>query len=617
MSKKSYIFKFLFRFVIRLLVVIVLAISIILLYFHVAGLPSNFADYLLRRSGTPHLALEADSVHINLVRGIIAKSVRIYQKHTITEPLLTADEVQIIINPLELFTDEYPVKSVRIKGAVLRNKLQLSKYNRQDKKSKNAHAGIKVIITDSSWRGVMIKSMSGDIDIMADGWSVDDFSVILAREEMQGRVWGNLSYRYSTRIVSGFIRTKIPPGLIQPWLNQAKKLKSLSKLLSRFEVGSNVPYVRGNFSKELRPQGPLSVKLHIEFADGKYRNVHFDKAETELDIHADQGKKVVVTLDPLIVHNDRGNANIRLVVNTDEKRVYFNGAASATAPDRICGYIGILTNGFFKVLKAPPIGNAMADGYFDYGDRTKTDFNIYVFGEQMSLLKLCTQDYSFRISGKGVTNSISDFAGKLCDGNVEGNGYISIKKSATDTNDTSYAFSCEARDVDFNKFSTMLSGKKSDYRGIMYFKVDANGVPGKKFLSSMKGSGKISIKKGRIFSLPIFGGFSKFMKKIVPGLDFILKQSDANIDFKIGNGKVHAKKIHIDGDVISLAAEGDYYFDGRIDFDIRVRFMKSQTLVSKVLNTVTYPFSKLLAFKVSGTVENPKWSMVNLPGKKK
>ena len=50
-----------------------------------------------------------------------------------------------------------------------------------------------------------------------------------------------------------------------------------------------------------------------------------------------------------------------------------------------------------------------------------------------------------------------------------------------------------------------------------------------------------------------------------------------------------------------------------LDFNVRVQFARSDSLVGKVLHPIVWPFTKLLLeFKLTGTAEDPKWSYVTV-----
>jgi hypothetical protein len=111
--------------------------------------------------------------------------------------------------------------------------------------------------------------------------------------------------------------------------------------------------------------------------------------------------------------------------------------------------------------------------------------------------------------------------------------------------------------------------------------------------------------------MPLFGGFTRKVVAVVPGLDLVVTPSDVTGKFRMRNGFVRTKELLIDGNVLSLKADGKYWFDGRLKFDVELKFLKSNTFAADVIRLATYPLTKLFMFELSGTREKPEWETVN------
>jgi len=92
-----------------------------------------------------------------------------------------------------------------------------------------------------------------------------------------------------------------------------------------------------------------------------------------------------------------------------------------------------------------------------------------------------------------------------------------------------------------------------------------------------------------------------------------MRQTDARASFVIKDGKIHADDIVIEGEVITLACEGDYYLNGDLDFAVQVKLLKKNTLVGGILHLALMPVTKMLEFRLTGTVKDPHWCPAYLP----
>ena len=99
---------------------------------------------------------------------------------------------------------------------------------------------------------------------------------------------------------------------------------------------------------------------------------------------------------------------------------------------------------------------------------------------------------------------------------------------------------------------------------------------------------------------------------MVPGLDYVLLQTDARTEFKLHDGVASSEEVRVEGDLLSLKADGRYDLATKeIDFDVELRFLKNKTFVGELLQTVLLPMSRLFGVRLSGTFSDPKWESVN------
>jgi hypothetical protein len=210
----------------------------------------------------------------------------------------------------------------------------------------------------------------------------------------------------------------------------------------------------------------------------------------------------------------------------------------------------------------------------------------------------------------GTTGTVSDIRGRLYEGELSGSAVFVAPTDSTQS--IAYAVEAKLQDANLEKLMKAVTTEKQDYSGQISARMNVKGWLGKTHLASTSGEGAVKIREGKVFMMPVFGGLSSLMGRIIPGLDFVMRQSDASAEFTITDGKVHTDKILIEGDVLSLNGHGDYVLDsGKLDFNVQVKLMKEHTLVAKLVAILTYPISKLFEFRVRGTIAEPTWYPVN------
>jgi hypothetical protein len=125
------------------------------------------------------------------------------------------------------------------------------------------------------------------------------------------------------------------------------------------------------------------------------------------------------------------------------------------------------------------------------------------------------------------------------------------------------------------------------------------------------GHGRVLLKDGLIWDIPIFGIFSPVLNGIAPGLGN-MKGNDATGTFIITNAVIFSNDLDIRSTRMRLAYRGTVDLEAHINAKVEASLFKDTWLVGPVLSTVFWPMSKLFEYKVTGTLEEPKVDPVYL-----
>ena len=130
----------------------------------------------------------------------------------------------------------------------------------------------------------------------------------------------------------------------------------------------------------------------------------------------------------------------------------------------------------------------------------------------------------------------------------------------------------------------------------------------------LNGTGSLKVTDGMLAQMKLFAGLTKLVAEKVPGVGFLVNQSQASADFTIENGVFKSDNVRIEGGFISIKAAGTYDIaDDKLDFTVRVQFLKSDTMMGQILHPITWPFTKLLLeFKAKGPLDDPDWEYVSV-----
>jgi hypothetical protein len=401
--------------------------------------------------------------------------------------------------------------------------------------------------------------------------------------------------------------TALDPHILLPMI-RAWNAPFTEQLVRRFSFSKTPPRCDLHFTQLCDTNWSFSLDGQFWIQNGSYMDVDVLRADGTISLAFSDTNSIVV-IDPLLVVRNDGMASAGFTVDTVRSNVQFDGTASVS-PVAILRMAGVFTNDELSAFRFNGPVKTQFRGIADYGDMRNTDFSGTVDARDLGIGSFDIEKCAFTMSMLGFTNSVSNITGTAYGGELAGSATF-VASEGTNT-DLSYLIQANVGNADFARIAGVAGPGHEDFKGRLSGHITIAGLLGTGKGKTAKGNGYVSIKKGRVFMLPIFGGLSHIMTDIIPGLDFVLRQTDATADFSIADGLIQTDEAHIEGDILSLTGRGDYHFlDGGLDFDVRLTLLKSKTFVSKILGYVMYPISKLFEFRLRGTYEKPSWYPVN------
>ena len=130
----------------------------------------------------------------------------------------------------------------------------------------------------------------------------------------------------------------------------------------------------------------------------------------------------------------------------------------------------------------------------------------------------------------------------------------------------------------------------------------------------LNGNGHFEIKDGQLMRMKGFRGLLDAMPSIAPAVSWFTDSTQASCDYVIENGVVKTDNMLIEGSLFSIKMYGK--FDAaanKLDYTVRVQFTKEESLASKLIHPLTWPFTKLLLeFRLTGSSKEPKWKYISV-----
>ncbi|HEV2095236.1 MAG TPA: AsmA-like C-terminal region-containing protein, partial [Chthoniobacterales bacterium] len=186
---------------------------------------------------------------------------------------------------------------------------------------------------------------------------------------------------------------------------------------------------------------------------------------------------------------------------------------------------------------------------------------------------------------------LSDVNATLFSGSVKGNADISLAKG-----DPHYHASILVDTIDFPRL-TDLYFKYDTTHGRLTGTYDFTGLGDN--ARTMRGDGKVTLRDGDVFAIPIFGPLSGLLGSIFPGSGYSVAR-EARASFSIRDGVIHTDDFNVSGKIFGMVGHGDLFFlNDKLDFDVRISANGPGILLA--------PVYKLFEYEGTGSLAKPVW----------
>ncbi|MBN1270002.1 MAG: hypothetical protein JXB04_10455 [Kiritimatiellae bacterium] len=467
------------------------------------------------------------------------------------------------------------------------------------------HAHGRLALSEAEVQGAWIESAAFDLACRGDVVEFTGVDAVLGRGGQRGRVQGRATYRLDTGRYEGHAITSFDPNALITLLNASQ-----ARIVGAFDFHESPPCTELGFSglqgdpREFRLQGVFHGT-----------NFYFQGAYVgTLDTGVAIPRPGVLRLDPFVLTRDEGTATGWIEQDFDHQLVDAD-IVSTINPKSIAQMIGPGPEEIMEPFMFHGPTRVAARGRVDYGTREQTDFSADVDGDRMQLLWFKADQCSFKLVGRGPRVEAQDIRGELYGGQFSGTAVIYPVESSTNVR---YEVSMIGEDVGLRQVAEALQEADPDtnatpriYEGRLSAAVTVAGFMGEGRGKTAEGEGRMRVRDGRLFDIPLLGGLSRVLSRIQPGWGYA-QQTDFRAAFTIANGRFTTENLRLEGDAVTVLGRGHYYFNEKLDFEVEVQFLR-RSKMNPVINLVTLPFRKLFLFHLGGYVDDPRWRPINFP----
>jgi hypothetical protein len=348
------------------------------------------------------------------------------------------------------------------------------------------------------------------------------------------------------------------------------------------------PHIIAKVSGDFVDPDAFSYDAQVSANRCSYRGVGLESASARLRLRQSQ-----LDVQDLLLQRREGDVRGTILADFNAHRVRFDLADKAN-PSEIVGLLGQKATKIMTPYRFGPATIADARGLIDFDNPLGTAWSAHVVNEGFSYWKFTAGSAQASLVFTNNTLQINDFDGDFYGGKLRGNAAFAFSGA-----EPAYSFDFSVENADVHTVLGATEDRESSVTGLLTGQAAINGRG--MDLGSLKGKGDLTVTDGILWKAPVFGIFSKILGDT--------KATRAHATFTIADQAVSTDDMDISAGAFTAKSSGQLGFDGKMDFYVQAQFLRAWPGI----NLLTWPLTKILEYKVGGTIGEPRYRPVNLP----
>jgi hypothetical protein len=173
------------------------------------------------------------------------------------------------------------------------------------------------------------------------------------------------------------------------------------------------------------------------------------------------------------------------------------------------------------------------------------------------------------------------------------------------------SFRGRIRKANFHELMVDLGKKANQLHGSLDADVEITSARSDDW-RSWQGHGKVRLRDGFLWDIPIFGFFSPVLNGILPGLGHS-PISSGRATFTMDESVVRTSNLELRSPALRLQYAGSVDLQGAVEARMRAEILRDAWGVGRAVSLALWPISKAFEYKMTGTVFQPKTEPLFIP----
>lgn len=440
--------------------------------------------------------------------------------------------------------------------------------------------------TNLSFRGLPTQTAHGAITYTNRYWRIGPLDIVRPEGSVQ------LSYENDedTRDYRFDLRSTIDPMIVRPLLD-GKIQREMDRVSLR-----QPPRVEGQIWGRWQEPELTGFQVHVALTNAAVRGEPIEWA----DGHVGYTNRFL-TFREVRARSD-GDAYVPgAAYDIASQRLAFTNARANVPVLRVARIIGTNATAVMTPYQFMRPPHAIVDGIVSVRGMVGTDIRFDVRGDDFRWWRLRGTNLDARVHLRDETLTISGLHAAFCGGSLDGDLY--------------FDWADADRDVDYRMKLAVTNVSLREFLGDVWPKTNRleGRVTGRGAITSgntadprtIRGQGTVSMEDGYLWGLPIFGLFSPIFDAISPGLGQT-RFTSGSASFKLAEGQVETQDFEMRSIAMRLRYRGTVSYEGQLNATMEAALFRDAPLIGRLLSLAFMPVTKLLEYRVEGTLADPK-----------
>jgi len=449
-----------------------------------------------------------------------------------------------------------------------------------------------LVASDARYRGLPMDNVAFDFHFTNAVWRLTNF---LATSP-QGRF--NMDYTEDQRSKDYRfdIRAHMDPRAFRPLIRGPS-----AKAFDLF-VFNDPPTVEGSVTGRWRSPELTAFNANLHCPAFSFRGEPIE----ELTARLDYTNGVVRATDVRLRSEGIINAEV-VEFAVPHQILRLAGAYSSVPPMRVARAIGdeVVRTLSPYTFDHPP--HARVEGWLNVRNTREAGMRFELAGGPFHYWRFNLPEVQGAVQWSNQTVRLQNFQAPFYGGRARGQVEVDLSGSRG----AEVEFESRFEDVDFSPLMRDLLQSTNLFEG----KVDGTWTLTHAFAEdwdSWNGYGRAELREGHLWDLPVFGGLSDMIGRL--GMDLGKSRiTGLTADFTMTNSLIHTRNLELESTAMRLLYRGTFDFQGAMNARVEARLLHDTAVVGPLVSLLFSPLTKMLEFKVAGTLADPLIEPLHFP----